>query len=240
LVVATIARSSASRPREHRDLPLLDRQPARDREPMPDEAPTTMLVPVLDAIATREGGGASFATCRLPPDGPFWRRFLAATRRAPRHHRRHARNRADLLRRNAAAGAGSAGSEGPRARRRSHCDRQRRGHHVERAQERRRGLHPEEISAAPLSAAEIETIYLQQLRLLIDKHRLAQAVKSFGVFTPEQIEMIFQRELTRQEQEQLRDFGSYRAIANELKRQGQTWGDRPEREASRHHVALRD
>jgi hypothetical protein len=76
----------------------------------------------------------------------------------------------------------------------------------------------------PLSAAEIETIYLQQLRLLIDKHRLAQAVKSFGVFTPEQIEMIFQRELTRQEQEQLRDFGSYRAIANELKRQGQTWG----------------
>jgi hypothetical protein len=76
----------------------------------------------------------------------------------------------------------------------------------------------------PLSAPEMEAIYQRALRDLIDKHRLAQAVKSFGVFTPEQIEMIFQRELTRQEQEQLRDFGSYPAIASELKRRGQTWG----------------
>jgi hypothetical protein len=68
-------------------------------------------------------------------------------------------------------------------------------------------------------------VYLTQQALgeLIDKHRLAQAAKSFGVFTPEQIEMFFQRELTRQEQEQLRDFGSYPEFTRELKRLGRTW-----------------
>jgi hypothetical protein len=76
----------------------------------------------------------------------------------------------------------------------------------------------------PLSGAARESIAQQALGELIDKHRLAQAAKSFGVFTPEQIEMFFQRELAHQQQEQLRDFGSFPAITAELKRQGKTWG----------------
>jgi hypothetical protein len=75
----------------------------------------------------------------------------------------------------------------------------------------------------PLTDANIRDFYQQALDKLINKHRLAQAAKTFGVFTPEQIEMFFQRELAHQQQEQLRDFGSFPAITAELKRQGKTW-----------------
>jgi len=80
-----------------------------------------------------------------------------------------------------------------------------------------------EAALGKLGKGEAEAFYQQALGELIDKHRLAQAAKTFGVFTPEQVEMFFQRELARQEQEQLRDFGSFPAITRELKRLGRTW-----------------
>lgn len=77
-------------------------------------------------------------------------------------------------------------------------------------------------SLGPLSDRERADLVQQALGDLIANHRLAQAVKSFGVFTPEQIEMFFQRELARQEQEQLRDL-TLSEFARELKRQGRNW-----------------
>ncbi len=75
----------------------------------------------------------------------------------------------------------------------------------------------------PLSTKDIEDIFRFELDGLIDKHRMAQAAKTFGVFTPEQIETFFKNEMEKEEQEKLRDLGSYQEFSRELKREGRTW-----------------
>jgi hypothetical protein len=70
---------------------------------------------------------------------------------------------------------------------------------------------------------DIERVSREELEDLIDRHTMAQAAKTFGVFTPEQIETFFRRELERDEQEQIRDFGSHQAWNQALQNAGRTW-----------------
>lgn len=70
---------------------------------------------------------------------------------------------------------------------------------------------------------DIERIYREELDALIDRNTMAQAAKTFGVFTPEQVETFFRRDLEREEQEQIRDLGSHQAFSQALQNQGRTW-----------------
>jgi hypothetical protein len=74
-----------------------------------------------------------------------------------------------------------------------------------------------------LSRADIDRIYWRELQKLIDRHTMAQAAKTFGVYSPEQVEMIFRQQIERQEQDQVRDLGSYQAFSQALQNQGRTW-----------------
>lgn len=74
-----------------------------------------------------------------------------------------------------------------------------------------------------LRPEDIERVSREELEDLIDRHTMAQAAKTFGVFTPEQIETYFRRDLERDEQEQIRDFGSHQAWNQALQNTGRTW-----------------
>lgn len=70
---------------------------------------------------------------------------------------------------------------------------------------------------------DIERVNREQLNLLIDRHTMAQAAKTFGMFTPEQVENFLRRELERDEQQMIRDLGSQQAYTQALQNQGRTW-----------------
>jgi len=74
-----------------------------------------------------------------------------------------------------------------------------------------------------LTREDVDRIQRRELQGLIDRHTMAQAAKTFGVATPEQVEAYFLREIERQEQDQVRDFGSYQAFSQALQNQGRTW-----------------
>jgi len=70
---------------------------------------------------------------------------------------------------------------------------------------------------------DIERVTREELEALIDRHTMAQAAKTFGVFPPEQVESFLRRELERDERELVRDFGSQQAYTRALEEQGRTW-----------------
>lgn len=70
---------------------------------------------------------------------------------------------------------------------------------------------------------DIERVSREELENLIDRHTMAQAAKTLGVVAPEQIENLFRRELERDEQEQIRDFGSHQAWNQALQNSNRTW-----------------
>ncbi len=74
-----------------------------------------------------------------------------------------------------------------------------------------------------LRPEDIERVSREELDELIDRNTMAQAAKTFGVFTPEQVETFFRRDLERDEQEQIRDFGSHQAWNQALQNAGRTW-----------------
>jgi hypothetical protein len=70
---------------------------------------------------------------------------------------------------------------------------------------------------------DIERVTREELENLIDRHTMAQAAKTFGVFPPEQVESFLRRELERDERDLVRDFGSQQAYTRALEEQGRTW-----------------
>ncbi len=83
-----------------------------------------------------------------------------------------------------------------------------------------RGAEAREGQLSPKQRAELEQYEL--LRLL-NKHRMAQAAKTFGDLPPEQVEQILRREIEREKQDQVREFGSPAGFSRELLRQGRTF-----------------
>lgn len=75
----------------------------------------------------------------------------------------------------------------------------------------------------PLTTNERREIYHARLVPLIDDHALAQAAKTFGIYPPEVVEQMFQEEVKRDEEEQIRDFGTVVDYSKELQRSGRTW-----------------
>jgi hypothetical protein len=80
-------------------------------------------------------------------------------------------------------------------------------------------------SGVPVTAQQVDGVFRRALKQLIDKNRLAQSAKTFGVYTPEQVESILRSETEREKEEQRRDLGSVQAVSRELKRQQRSWGD---------------
>lgn len=80
-----------------------------------------------------------------------------------------------------------------------------------------------EASGRPVRPEDRRALYEEELRDSIQRHTWAQAAKTFGYVPPEQVEAWFQRELERDEQNQVRDLGSYQAFSRELQNQGRTW-----------------
>ena len=80
-----------------------------------------------------------------------------------------------------------------------------------------------EATGKRVRAEDRQQIYEDELRKRIDRHTWAQAAKTFGYVPPEQVEAWFQRELEREEQNQVRDLGSYQAFSRALQDQGRTW-----------------
>jgi hypothetical protein len=74
-----------------------------------------------------------------------------------------------------------------------------------------------------LQPNELISIYKAVLESRIEGHAMAQAAKTFGIATPEQVESLFQSELEREEREQVRDLGTWQEFSKELQRQGRTW-----------------
>jgi hypothetical protein len=75
-----------------------------------------------------------------------------------------------------------------------------------------------------LSAADLQTLQNEALRAEIDRHRMAQSVKSLGALTPEQIEQIVAGENERQRDAAVRDVGgSIGEYTREMARQRRTW-----------------
>ncbi|MBL9078535.1 MAG: peptidyl-prolyl cis-trans isomerase [Planctomycetes bacterium] len=70
---------------------------------------------------------------------------------------------------------------------------------------------------------DLRRVLDDELQKLIDRHTMAQAAKTFGTFTPEQVETLLKREFERDEQQQIRDFGSHQAWSQALQNQGRTW-----------------
>ena len=68
-----------------------------------------------------------------------------------------------------------------------------------------------------------QRVYREALDELIDHHTMAQAAKTFGIFTPEQVESFLARDFQRDEQQQIRDFGSHQAWSEALSSGGRTW-----------------
>jgi hypothetical protein len=59
-----------------------------------------------------------------------------------------------------------------------------------------------------LLPAERLSLYKAVLDQRIENHAMAQAAKTFGFATPEQIDALFEDEMKRDEEEQLRDLGT--------------------------------
>ena len=74
-----------------------------------------------------------------------------------------------------------------------------------------------------LTEAEIGVLFQDELKPLIDKHAMAQAAKTFGIATPEQVEQYFRDEMKLEEADQVRDLGTHQEFSRELQRQGLTW-----------------
>jgi hypothetical protein len=74
-----------------------------------------------------------------------------------------------------------------------------------------------------LSAQEQSLIMRRELAALIDKHRMAQSVKSLGVLTPDQVEQLLRSELARDQEEMRRDLGSTLELGRAMQRQGRSW-----------------
>lgn len=74
-----------------------------------------------------------------------------------------------------------------------------------------------------LTVEEITAQLQNELKPLINKHAMAQAAKTFGIATPEQVEQYLRDELKRAEAEQLRDLGTHQKVARELQRNNLTW-----------------
>lgn len=81
-------------------------------------------------------------------------------------------------------------------------------------------LRTEEGRVTPQREAQIEQIELEKL---LNKHRMAQAAKTFGDAPPEQIEQLLRRELERDKDVQVRELGSLSGLSRELARQGRTF-----------------
>jgi len=84
-------------------------------------------------------------------------------------------------------------------------------------------IRTKEATGRRLRPEEQQRIYEDELRKRIDEHTWAQAAKTFGYWPPEQVEAWFQRELERDEQNQVRDLGSYQAFSRELQNANKTW-----------------
>lgn len=80
-----------------------------------------------------------------------------------------------------------------------------------------------EARVGPLSPRDRLVVMSRELDALIDKRCMAQAAKSLGPWTPEQVDQVVRAEIERNKQEQVRDFGSLIALSQELERQGRTW-----------------
>jgi hypothetical protein len=85
-----------------------------------------------------------------------------------------------------------------------------------------------EISAeterlGPLPPARRDQIQRQHLEREIRRHRMAQAAKTFGPLSPEQVEQLLQEQFDRDRQEQMRDLGSLHEFSRQLQRTGRTW-----------------
>lgn len=74
-----------------------------------------------------------------------------------------------------------------------------------------------------LSSTDIQAVFRATLESLIENHSMAQAAKTFGVATPEQVEQLFQTEMDREKQNMVREMGSVQRVSSELQRQGRTW-----------------
>jgi hypothetical protein len=74
-----------------------------------------------------------------------------------------------------------------------------------------------------LAGSEIALVFRRELELLLNRHMMAQAAKTFGIVPPEVVEDWFQRELKREEEEQVRDLGTVQDFSLELQRTGRTW-----------------
>ncbi|MBL8726350.1 MAG: hypothetical protein JNK49_20065 [Planctomycetes bacterium] len=75
----------------------------------------------------------------------------------------------------------------------------------------------------PLAPAESNAILARVLAPLIEKHALAQAAKNFDYMPASQVEALFQSEMSREANEQIRDLGTEQAFAAELANSGHTW-----------------
>lgn len=75
----------------------------------------------------------------------------------------------------------------------------------------------------PLSPRDLNVLINRELDALIDRRCMAQAAKTLGPLTPEQVDQVVRAELERSKQEQVRDLGSLIALSQELERQGRTW-----------------
>ena len=74
-----------------------------------------------------------------------------------------------------------------------------------------------------LRPAEVLTMLKAELVPIVQNHAMAQAAKTFGFATPEQVESLFQDEMRREEEDQVRDFGTLVEFSKELQRTGRTW-----------------
>lgn len=74
-----------------------------------------------------------------------------------------------------------------------------------------------------LRPAEVLTMLKAELVPIVQNHAMAQAAKTFGFATPEQVEELFQDEMRREEEEQIRDFGTLVEFSKELQLTGRTW-----------------
>jgi hypothetical protein len=74
-----------------------------------------------------------------------------------------------------------------------------------------------------LPPARIQEIRQERLEDELRRHRMAQAAKTFGPLTPDQIEQLLDDSFERDRQQQVRDLGSYNEYSQLLKRSGRTW-----------------
>lgn len=74
-----------------------------------------------------------------------------------------------------------------------------------------------------LQPMEVVALLKAELVPMIESHAMAQAAKTLGFMTPEQVEALFLDEMKREEAEQVRDLGTWQEFSKELQRQGRTW-----------------